>query len=56
MLPNFEAMFAKWKDYTSNTLRYGCIMLNEELTKMVLVCNWNVSYIHYASTYTLKHL
>jgi len=40
----FEASFKAWNAYKFSIPTYGCIMLNEQLNQMVLVCNWKVSY------------
>jgi len=46
----FKSMLEKWTDHNNKTPRYGCILLNEELTHMVLVCNYKVSYIVHNTT------
>ena len=44
-LPNFGALYTKFKDYRNKIPTYGCILLNEELTKMVLICGFKVSLL-----------
>jgi mRNA-decapping enzyme subunit 2 len=40
MIPRFEEMLQGFKNYRAKIPTCGCIMLNPQLTKIVLVCSW----------------